>query len=74
MIGLRWMFLAGLGIFTTSAVLCGLATSAAMLIVLAAVQAAGAAMVLCNTGAIVGAVFRGPGPWGSTSPASPWRR
>jgi MFS family permease len=60
MTGLRWMFLAGLGVFTASAVLSGLATSAAMLIALAAVQAAGAAMVLCNTGAIVGAVFRGP--------------
>ncbi|MEW2397217.1 MFS transporter [Streptomyces sp. NPDC046862] len=59
LVGLRWMFLAGLGIFTVSALLSGLATSVVMLIVLSAVQAVGAAMVLCNTGAIVGAVFPG---------------
>ncbi|CAM5720013.1 MFS transporter [Streptomyces canus] len=43
-----------------SAVLAGLASSVVMLIVLVAVQAVGAAMVMCNTGAIVGAVFKGP--------------
>ncbi|MDX2937928.1 MFS transporter [Streptomyces ipomoeae] len=59
LVGLRWMFLSGLGVFTAAAVLSGFAASVVMLIALGAVQAVGAAMVMCNTGAIVGAVFPG---------------
>ncbi|WP_432984072.1 MFS transporter [Dactylosporangium sp. CA-233914] len=59
MFGRRHMFLLGLAVYTGSAVLLGFAPSVWALIGLEAVQAVGAAMLLCNTGAIVASMFNG---------------
>ena len=58
--GRRELFMVGLGVFSLGAALAGLAPHVGVLIGLQAIQALGAAMLLSNTGAIVGSVFTGP--------------
>lgn len=58
--GRRELFMAGLGMFSLGAALAGAAPHVGILIGLQVLQAAGAAMLLSNTGAIVGSVFTGP--------------
>lgn len=55
----RWVFLAGIGVFTLTSVLMGFAPSIEFLIVGRAVQGAAAAMLLSNSVAILAAVFPG---------------
>jgi len=57
MIGHKRVYLLGFAIFVASSVLCGLAPTAAILIVVRAVQAVGSAMVLANSPAILTAAF-----------------
>lgn len=56
-LGRRWMYLAGLGLYTAASMLLGLAPSVSILIGLRVVQAAASAMLLTNSAAIVSAAF-----------------
>lgn len=58
--GARPMFTGGFLLFAAGAVLSALSRSAEHLLAAGLVHSVGAAMVLCNTGAVVGAVFGGP--------------
>lgn len=57
MFGRRQMYLLGLGTFTLASFLCGLAPNAWVVVGLRVLQAAGAAMLLTNSAAIVTAAF-----------------
>lgn len=60
LVGRREMYLAGLGTFSLAALGAGFAPSVTGLLSALVVQSVGAAMVLCNTGAVLASVFRGP--------------
>lgn len=57
--GRRRLFLLGLAIFVVSATAAGFAPTIEILILIAVVQAVGAAMLMSNTGALVASVFKG---------------
>ncbi|MEU9823248.1 MFS transporter [Pseudonocardia alni] len=61
LVGRRELYLLGLTVFTAGGLGAGFATGTGPLLGLLVIQSLGAAMVLCNTGAVVGSVFRGPG-------------
>lgn len=56
-LGRRWMYLMGLGVYTGASLLLGLAPSVGVLIGLRVLQAAASAMLLTNSAAIVSAAF-----------------
>jgi EmrB/QacA subfamily drug resistance transporter len=56
-LGRRWMYLVGLGIYTGASLLLGLAPTVGILIGLRVLQAAASAMLLTNSAAIVSAAF-----------------
>lgn len=55
--GRREMYLAGMGVFTAASLACGLAPGVWVLVALRVVQAAGGAMILVNSAAIVADAF-----------------
>lgn len=57
MFGRRTMYLTGLGLYTTGSILCGLAPNAWWLVAFRVLQAAGGAMLLTNSAALVTAAF-----------------
>lgn len=57
MFGRREMYLSGMAVFTVASLLCGLAPSVWSLVALRVVQAAGGAMILVNSAAIVSDAF-----------------
>jgi EmrB/QacA subfamily drug resistance transporter len=59
-IGRRRMFSLGVGVFTTTSLLCALATTPDLLIVARLVQGIGAAMIMTSMLSLIGVLFQGP--------------
>jgi EmrB/QacA subfamily drug resistance transporter len=72
-IGPKWMYLAGLGVFTAASLWCGLAHTIEMLVAARVVQGVGAAMITPQTMAVITRIFpaekRGQAMalWGATA-------